>query len=94
MHLKGYKHITKLTVGWDGVVSIVTCYGQDGLGIKFQIFHTCPDQPRGPSNLLYNGYQITFGVKWSEHGVNHPPPSSAEAKVRVELYLYSPTVPS
>jgi len=36
MHLKGYRHITELTVGWDSIVSIATCYGQDGLEIKFQ----------------------------------------------------------
>ena len=34
------------------------------------------------------------GVKWPGRGVNHPPPSSAEVKERVELYLYSPLVPS
>jgi len=30
------------------------------------------------------------GVKWPGRGVNHSPPSSAEVKKRVELYLYSP----
>ena len=30
------------------------------------------------------------GVKRLGRGVTHPPPSSAEVKVRVELYLYSP----
>jgi len=29
-------------------------------------------------------------VKWPEHGVDHPPPSSAKVKEIVELYLYSP----
>jgi len=28
------------------------------------------------------------------HGVDHPPPSSAEVKERVALYLYSPSGPS
>jgi hypothetical protein len=32
-------------------------------------------------------------VKRSERGVDHPPPSSAEVKERVELYLYSPSGP-
>ena len=30
------------------------------------------------------------GVKRPERGVDHSPPSSAEVKERVELYLYSP----
>jgi hypothetical protein len=34
------------------------------------------------------------GVKRPERGVDHPPPSSAEVKERVELYLYSPSRPS
>jgi len=34
------------------------------------------------------------GVKRPGHGVDHPPPSSAEVKERVELYLYSPFGPS
>ena len=34
------------------------------------------------------------GVKRPGRGVDHPPPSSAEVKERVELYLYSPSGPS
>ena len=34
------------------------------------------------------------GVKWPGRGVDHPPTSSAEVKVRVELYLYTPSGPS
>jgi len=34
------------------------------------------------------------GVKWPGHGVDHPPPSSAEVKERVELYLCSLSGPS
>jgi hypothetical protein len=34
------------------------------------------------------------GVKRPGRGVDHPPPSSAEVKERVELYLYSPSWPS
>jgi hypothetical protein len=33
------------------------------------------------------------GVKRPGRGVDHPPPSSAEVKERVELYLYSPSWP-
>jgi hypothetical protein len=34
------------------------------------------------------------GAKRPERGVDHPPPSSAEVKERVELFLYSPSGPS
>ena len=33
------------------------------------------------------------GLKRPGRGVNHPSPSSAEVKERVELYLYTPSVP-
>jgi len=32
------------------------------------------------------------GVKRPECGADHPPPSSAEIKEKVELYVYSPFV--
>jgi hypothetical protein len=39
-------------------------------------------------SLLYNGYRVSFpGVKRPGRDVKHPPPSSAEVKERVELYL-------
>jgi len=58
-------------------------------------FRTRPDRPWGPNSLLYNGYRVPFaGVEPPGRGVDHPPPSSAEAKERVELYLYSPSGPS
>jgi len=31
------------------------------------------------------------GLKRSRRGVDHPPPSSAKVKERVELYLHSPS---
>ena len=40
------------------------------------------------------GTRSFLGVKQPGHGVDHPPPSSAEVKERVELYLYSPYGPS
>jgi len=33
------------------------------------------------------------GVKRRGRGADYPPPSSAEAKLRIELYLYSPSRP-
>jgi len=34
------------------------------------------------------------GVKQLGHGADHPPPSSADVKERLKLYLYSPYGPS
>jgi hypothetical protein len=34
------------------------------------------------------------GVKWLGHGINHPPPSSAEVKERVQIYINSLSLPS
>ena len=40
------------------------------------------------------GTRSFSGVQRPERGVDHPPPSSAEVKERVELYLYSHSEPS
>jgi hypothetical protein len=56
-----------------------------------EIFRTCPDRPWGPSSLLYNEYRVFPGGKLRPGRDADPsPPSSAEVKNRVELYLYSP----
>ena len=60
-----------------------------------ETFCTRPDRPWCPSSLLQNRYRVSLpGVKRPGRGVNHPPPSNAEVKERVELYLYSPSGPS
>jgi hypothetical protein len=42
-------------------------------------------------SFLYNGYQVFPGGKVRPgHDADPSPPSSAEVKNRVELYLYSP----
>jgi hypothetical protein len=59
-----------------------------------EIFPTRPDRPWGSPSILYNAYWVSFPeVKRPGRGVNHPPPSTAEVKERVELYLY-PSWPS
>ena len=59
--------------------------------VQGEIFRTRPDRPWGSPSLLYNGYRATSpGVNRPERGINHPPPSSAEAEETVELYLYLP----
>jgi len=64
------------------VVGIATAYGLDDPGIESrwgEIFHTSPDRPWGPPNLLYNGYGVFPGGKvLQEHDADPSPPSSAE----------------
>jgi hypothetical protein len=81
--------------GPGSVVGIATAYGLDGPGIESrwggEIFRTCPDRPRGPPSLLYNEYRVFPGDKVRPRCDADPsPPSSAEVKNRVEVYLYSP----
>ena len=80
--------------GPGSVVRIATAYGLDSPGIESrwgEIFRTCSDRPWGPPNLLYNGYRVFPGGKVRPGRDADPlPPSSAEVKNKVELYLYSP----
>jgi hypothetical protein len=49
------------------------------------------DEKKGPSILLYNGYRVFPGGKvLPGRDADPSPPSTAEVKNRVELYLYSP----
>jgi hypothetical protein len=51
-----------------------------------EILRTLPDWDWGPHRLLYDGYRVSFpGIKRPGRGVDHPPPSNAEVKERVEL---------
>jgi hypothetical protein len=92
---------TKRTIHkWDRdrSVGLATRYGLDGPwsnpGVP-EIFRTLPDQLWSPPSNLYSGYRFSFaGVKRPGRGVNHPPPSYAEVKERIEPYLYSPSGPS
>jgi hypothetical protein len=89
-------------VGRDSVVDIATCYGLDGPGIEslwgrdFQ--H--PSRPaQGPTQSSMQWVTGFFpgdkaGGGRGARGLNHPPPSKAEVKGRIELYLYSPSGPS
>jgi hypothetical protein len=61
----------------DTAVGIATRYGLDGPGFETQWGgrDICmrPHRPRGPPNLMYNGYRVSFsGVKQPGSGVNHP----------------------
>jgi hypothetical protein len=76
-------------MGRDGSVGIATRYGQDGPEIesRWEARFSAPVQT-GPAvhPASYTMGTGSFpGVKRSERGVDHPPPSSAEVKERVEL---------
>jgi len=86
--------VKKYICGPGSVVGIATAYGLDGPGIESrwgEIFRTSPNRPWGPPSLLYNGYRVFLGGKvLPGRDADPSPPSSAEVKNRVELYLYSP----
>ena len=76
--VKNNSHLTWRPVGRDSVVHIATSYGLDGQGIESMWGRDFP-QPSRPA-----------GLKRPGDGVDHPSPSSAEDKERVELYLPPP----
>jgi hypothetical protein len=65
-----------------GSVGIVTDYGLGGPGSNpggGEIFHSSPDRPWGPLNLLYNGYRVFPGGKVRPgRAANDSPSSRAE----------------
>ena len=78
--------VQRLPSGW-------TVRGSSPVG--GEIFRTCPDRPWGPPSLLYSGYWVfPEGKVRPGRDADPSPPSSAEVKNRVELYLYSPWGPS
>ena len=90
-----YYNLLLLTKGLGSVVSIATAYGLDGPGIDSQCGRDFPHLSRPalgahPTSCTIGTMSFPGGVKWREHGVDHPLPSSAEVKERVELYLYFP----
>ena len=47
-----------------------------------------------PASYTMGTWSFSGGVKQPGRGIDHPRPSSAEVKDRVELYLCSPSGPS
>jgi len=86
---------TYIYMGRNSPVDITTRYGLDGLQIESRwwarYFRTRPDRLWGPPSLLYNRYQVFLGGKAAGTWHWSPTSSSAEAKERVDLYLYSPS---
>jgi hypothetical protein len=85
-------------MGRDSLVGIATRYGLDGPGIesRWGAIFSAPFQTGPRANPA--SYTVGTGsfprVKRPGRDVDHSPPSSAEVKERVELYLYSPSGPS
>jgi hypothetical protein len=85
-------------VGRDSVVGIATRYELDGPGIESRWGATFS----APVQTGFGAYRVSCtmgtgsfpGVERPGRGVDHPPPSSAEVKERVELYLYCPSGPA
>ena len=79
-------------MGRDSSVGMATRYGLDGPGIEFRCGRDFPHPFRpalGPTQPPIQWVRGLFpGVKRPGPGVDHPLPSSAEVKERVELYLY------
>ena len=85
-------------MGWDSVVGIATRYGLDGPGIESlwkRVFLAPVQTGPGahPASCTVDTGSFP-GVNQLRCGVDNPPTSSAGAKERVELYLYSPSGPS
>jgi len=75
------------------IILNASVHGLDGPRTEFRwgkVFFYRPDRPWGPAIPLYGGYQVSYGVKWVGHGLEHPPPSSTEVKEIVELFPQSP----
>ena len=90
-----YETYRRHNMGRDSSVGIATGYGLDGPGIEYRWGRDFPHpsrpslRPTQPSMQWVPG--LCRGGKRPRRGVDHPPPSSAEVKQRVELYLYSPS---
>ena len=84
-------------MGRDSSVGIATCYGLEGPGIesRWGARFSAPIQtgPEAHPGSYTMGTGSFPGVKRPGRGVDHPPPSSAEVKERLELYLYSSSGP-
>jgi hypothetical protein len=92
-----YAHLNKIR-GRDSSVGIATRLwaGQSGdqtlAGVRLSARVQTGPGAHPPSYKMGTGSFL--GVKRPGRGVDHPPPSSAEVKKRVGLYLYSPYVAS
>ena len=80
------------------IVGIATRYRLDGPGIESRWRTGFSSRVHIGSETHPDSYKMGTGffkeVKRPGRGVDHPLPSRAEVKEKVELYLYSPSGPS
>ena len=92
--LKIKSNYIKIYVGLDSSVGIATRYGLDGPGIESRRGTRISEPVHTGTGAHPASYTMSTGSfrggKRPERGVDHSPPSSAEVKERVGLYLYSP----
>ena len=85
-------------MGQYSAVGIATHYRLDGPGIesRWGARFSAPVQtgPKAHPASYTMGTGSFLGVKQPGRGFDHPPPSIAEAKERVGLYIYPTSVPS
>ena len=74
---------------------VIYVYGLDSPEIKSRWGRDFPHPSRTVRPAFYTIItgSLSWGVKQLGCGIDHPPPSSAEVKERVQLYLYSPSAP-
>jgi len=61
------------------------------VGTRFSTFQT--GLGAHPASYLVGARSLP-GIEWPGHGIDHPPPYSADVKERVGLYPYSLSGPS
>jgi hypothetical protein len=92
-----YIYIIYTTVDRDRPVGIATLYWLSGPGTESRwearFSASVQTGPGAHPASCTMGTGSFPGVKRPGRGVDHPPPSSAEVKERVELYVYSPSGP-
>jgi len=94
LRLTGINGSTRSNMGRESAVGIATRYMLNGPGMESRWWArvSAPFQngPGAYPACCTMGSGSFPGVKRQVHGVDHPPPSDAEVKERVELFLYIP----
>jgi hypothetical protein len=78
-------------MGW--TIGLLWFYSRPGLGIF--LFTTASRTALGPTQppIQWVPGALSLGVKWPGREADHSPPSNAEVKELVELYLHSTDTP-